>query len=141
MKSIILIYHAFFWIISLNLLLPALCSSSKQWCWTTPSPSKSHSKAFTNSIKGGSNWGYCAITGPGSNENIPYRIYVDTSNLISAESSGIFYITLYGEENQTDEIMLTQNGFEAGSTTIVKILGRNVGDVVKVKLRNGGWYS
>lgn len=115
-----------------------LSSSSKQWCWTKPAINFTEKRLVFNAGKGGSNWGFCAINGPGSNENVPYRIYIETSNLITSSSSGIFYITLFGEENETDEIVLTQSGFEAGSTTITKILGRNVGDVIKIKLRNGG---
>lgn len=97
-------------------------------------------KKSINPSNGGANWGYCKLSGPGSNEKLPYRVYIETSNINAAGSSGTFYLTMYGEESQTEEIILTQTGFEAGSTTIVKILAKNVGDVIKIRLRNGGEY-
>jgi len=111
--------------------------SSKQWCWTkqvNPLEKKS-----VNPSNGGANWGYCKLSGSGSNEKIPYRVYLETSNLNAAGSSGTFYLTMFGEESQSEEIILTQTGFEPGSTTIVKILAKNVGDVIKIRLRNGGF--
>lgn len=125
--------------LSLNFPFSAKGSSVRQWCWTKPiTPLQSKSIPSSN---GGLNWGFCSSSGPGSNEKVPYRIYVETSNLNPAGSSGTFYLTLYGEENETEENLLSKSGFESGSTTIVKILARKIGDVIKIKLRNGGFFK
>ena len=65
-------------------------------------------------------------------------MFIETSNIKGAGASGQFYITMYGEEGYTDEILLTSNGLGQGSTTIVKFQANNIGDVNKIRLRNGG---
>ena len=45
---------------------------------------------------------------------------------------------MFGEEGYTDEILLTSSGFMQGSTTIVKFQANNIGDVNKIRIRNGG---
>ena len=130
----------YFLLIILEFYLPffVFSASSKQWCWTKPT-TQIEKKAMSTS-SGGQNWGYCKTSGLGSNEKVPYRIFIETSNINAAGSSGSFYLTLFGEESQTEEIILTQTGFEPGSTTILRVLGKNVGDVIKIRLRNGGFY-
>ena len=39
-----------------------------------------------------------------------------TANLEGAGAKGSFFIQLYGNEGRTDEVMLTSDGFEQGST-------------------------
>lgn len=45
---------------------------------------------------------------------------------------------MFGEEGYTDEILLTSSGFLQGSTTIVKFMASNIGDVNKIRIKNGG---
>jgi len=45
---------------------------------------------------------------------------------------------MQGSEGKTDEVLLTSEGFEEGTTSILNVVAANVGDVSKIFLRNGG---
>jgi len=85
---------------------------------------------------GGENWGYCQAGGKGS--KILYTISVDTGTIDTAESADSYYLQIFGEEGRTSEILLTNEGFQLGSTTIIKEKAVNVGDLTKLRLRTSG---
>jgi len=48
---------------------------------------------------------------------VPYKVYVTTPNIDGSGADGSFYITIFGEEGKTDELLLSNNGFEEGVVT------------------------
>lgn len=122
----------------LLLSLSTSYSDNHRWCWTRPqfpfSSSNSHSTPASNYEA--PNWGWCKLSL--SNEKIPYRIYVETSNLDGLSSRGPFSLTLFGEKGDSQEVTLTKQGFTPGATTVIQALANNVGDVVKIVLKNNG---
>lgn len=128
MKSIIPLSILF-----LLIFLPKYCLASQSWCWTKPiHPDKFH----LDPKLGGENWGYCQEGGQAS--KIPYTISIDTGTVDTEETSDSYFLQIYGEEGQTHEILLSNSGFQLGSTTIVKDKAMNVGDLTKVRLRTTG---
>jgi len=63
---------------------------------------------------------------------------VVTPNIDGSGASGAFFITMEGSEGKTDEVLLTSEGFEEGTTAILNVVAANVGDINKIFLRNGG---
>jgi len=45
---------------------------------------------------------------------------------------------MFGSEGETDEVLLTNEGFDEGSTAILDVVASNVGDISKIIVRNGG---
>ncbi len=125
----------FYILFSLIISAFSIAEKVQNWCWTKPM--KPSEKKLISPSNGGPNWGFCG-SGSAKDEKIPYRVYVETSNIVNSGANGNFYITLYGEEGKSEEILLTSNGFVQGSTTIVKIIANNIGDVNKIRLKNGG---
>jgi len=109
------------------------------WCWTHPVKDVSE----IDHDEGGVNWGFCQlpeVNSDGTTENvkIPYKIYVVTPDIDGSGATGAFYITMQGSEGKTDEVLLTNEGFEEGTTSILNVVASNVGDISKIVLRNGG---
>jgi len=96
-------------------------ANNKTWCWTKPVKTD---KFQLDPRNGGENWGYCQAGGKGT---------IDT-----AESADSYYLQIFGEEGRTSEILLTNEGFQLGSTTIIKEKAVNVGDLTKLRLRTSG---
>jgi len=42
---------------------------------------------------------------------IPYKIYVSTPNIEGSGATGAFYLSMYGTEGKTDELLLSSQGF------------------------------
>lgn len=76
--------------------------------------------------------------GTTSDVKIPYKIYVVTPNIPGSGAQGGFYLVMFGSEGETDEVLLTNEGFDEGSTAILDVVAANVGDINKIILRNGG---
>ena len=128
MKPIIPITILFFFI-----FFPQISHADSPWCWTKPIKSD---KFHLNGKLGGENWGYCQAGGKAS--KILYTISVDTGTVDTEETSDNYYLQIFGEEGQTSEMLLTNSGFQQGSTTIVKEKALNVGDLTKLRLRTSG---
>ena len=45
---------------------------------------------------------------------------------------------MFGSEGETDEVLLTSEGFDEGTTSILSVTAANVGDITKIIVRNGG---
>ena len=108
-------YADFLLILGTLLILTQLATAGqgeeKTWCWTTP-VKKSEQSAWNPAI-GGSNWAFCASEGGGKkgvSGRVPYRVFVETSNIAGAGSTGQFYLTLFGEEGKSEEFLLTTSG-------------------------------
>ena len=113
-------------------------SKDKQepWCWTKPL--KGNEKKNLKKSMGGLNWGFCTSDSDPRNQKVNYKITVNTANIPEAGASGSFYITVFGENGSSKEMQLSSNGFSIGESTVIKLNGKNVGDVNKIKIRNGG---
>jgi hypothetical protein len=48
---------------------------------------------------------------------------------------------MFGSEGETDEALLTNEGFDEGSTAILDVVAANVGDISKIIVRNGGKFN
>jgi len=53
------------------------------------------------------------VNSDGTTENvkIPYKIYVSTPDIEGSGASGSFYLTMFGTEGKTDEVLLSAEGF------------------------------
>lgn len=120
-------------ILFLLILLPTISCADKTWCWTKPI----HPDKFQLNTKlGGENWGYCQANGKAA--KIPYVISIDTGIVDTEETTDSYFLQIFGEEGQTSEFLLSNSGFQLGSTTIVKEKALNVGDLTKIRLRTSG---
>ena len=109
----------------------------KPWCWTKPV--KNPEKNPVSPSNGGINWGYCKSSKKNDDgDRIYYRVSVVTANLDGAGSQGQFFIKLFGEEGQTNDLLLTSNGFQKGTSTVKQVVASNVGDLKRIRLRNTG---
>ena len=133
MKSIIPITILCFLLFFPQIFLAQPVQNQKPWCWTKPvKPDK-----FPLDTKyGGENWAYCQAGGQAS--KIQYRVSVDTGNVDTEETTDSYYLTIFGEEGHTNEFLLSNSGFQLGSTAIIKEMALNVGDLTKVRIRTSG---
>jgi len=69
---------------------------------------------------------------------IPYKIYITTPNIQGAGAEGSFYLTLLSETSNTDEVLLTSEGLQKGTTEEINTKLDAIGDITKVILRNSG---
>lgn len=116
-----------FLILLLNFSL--ISCNSKPWCWTKPVKSD---KAVFDSKTGGENWGYCQ-----NQQKVAKTIYtigIETPNIDGSASADSFFITLFGDEGKSTELLITNAGLAAG-TFITKVASKNIGDLTKIKLR------
>lgn len=93
----------------------------------------------------GLNWGYCAEQG--KDRKLPmvkYRITITTSSVIDSNTQSEVFITLFGDNNaQTDEMSIGSN-FELGQKITEVVEAKDVGKVVKARLRvkgQRGWRA
>ncbi len=120
---------------SLQVTLQA--GADKPWCWTKPVKNPEKNPVSPNN--GGINWGYCKSSKKNDDgDRIYYRVSVATANLDGSGSQGQFFIKFFGEEGQTNDLLLTSNGFQKGTTTVKQIVAPDVGDLKRIRLRNTG---
>jgi len=109
-------------------------TSKRPWCWTK---SMANEPSFVlNKELGGINWGYCKMDSVASPQ--VYTAFVSTSQIEKSETNSLIKIQIFGNKGQTEETVLTSDGFERGSERKITFEGDDIGNVEKIALRVSG---
>jgi len=85
-----------------------------------------------------------------SKQPMSYQVIIRTSDRSNAGTDSDIFLTIYGENGNTDEVRLngyiSGNAFERGDVDVVNIFAVDVGTITKIKIRSDGtgvgsdWY-